>query len=748
MNVLSELKRRNVFKVAVAYGAFAWILVSVADILLPLINAPDWVMKGLLLFVLLSLPLVVIFAWVFELTPEGLKRTEDVEVSESIVTDTGRKLNYVVIGLLSVALLFSVSLNLKNLNNNNSVDFRPAPNEMSLAVLPFTSRSTDPDNVIFADGIHDDLLTTLASIDAFKVISRTSVLEYRDTQKNMVQIGSELGVAHLLEGAVQRSGDKVRINVQLIDARTDEHLWAEIYDEQLTPQNIFEIQSKISQAIASELSGTLNPQQQRRLSKEPTENFDAYIAYRAGKDAMYQRGLENIRIAKGHFEKAVSLDDSYALAYAGLATAAELLWVNHFALTKAKTKEISNPAIRKALELDPDNSEILAVAGLVARNEAQDDSLHPAFSEAESYFKRAIELNPNNVQALMWYAGMLDQDEQYEAAVALYTKARELDPLARIPRQNLMYIYSRIGQSEKALELALDTVSLFPDYAPSYGFVANHLASVGKLDEAIAWYDQSNRISDDPFAFGNSVSTFLDLSLTDQILDTLQLIPEDHPAYHMAQAFRSYGIGEREEALARLDAIHSMMEAPPDFVSSFAAQIAVELEQCAKARRFFESMHPELYQERPLVRRQNVFDSVSIAYCLNKQGQQERSKVLLQSAKTYTKDMPRVGIGAKGYLDALIFAVEGDPDEALERLSQAIEAGVRSGRFYSFWSFEDNPMLTDVREDPRFSEMLTVVKADVDVMRDNVLLAQQNADWSPLLDAVKDRQADRTTQAN
>src|SRR5262245_27157819 len=220
---LAELRRRNVYRVGVAYAVVAWIALQAASFLLPSFGAPAWVFRVLVLLVAVGFVLAVVFAWAFELTPEGLKRTHEVPHEHSITHATGRKLDFVIIGLLLVALGVSVYLNLRKPTGERAAS-------ASIAVLPFANRSGDPREGMFVDGVHDELLTSLANIGSLKVISRTSVMEYRDTTKNLRQIAKELGVATVLEGAVQRAGNNVRINVQLIDAATDEHLWANTYD--------------------------------------------------------------------------------------------------------------------------------------------------------------------------------------------------------------------------------------------------------------------------------------------------------------------------------------------------------------------------------------------------------------------------------------------------------------------------------------------------------------------------------------
>ena len=295
-NFLAELRRRNVIRVAIAYGIVGWVLTEIASVVFDAFAFPPWAIQLFITFVALGFPLVLVFAWAYELTPEGLKKEQEVDRSQSITGRTGRKLDFSIIGLLVLALSVSVFLNIRG--GDQPSDDESINGRHSIAVLPFTSRSNDPDNVLFTDGIHDDLLTTLAKIGSMKVISRTSVMEYRDTTKNLKEIGAELGVANVMEGAVQRFGNNVRINVQLIDANTDEHLWAETYDRELTTKNLFAIQSEISNEIATALKTTLTPEEQTRISAVRTENLEAYNLYLTARNHMAQRRLDDLKIAR------------------------------------------------------------------------------------------------------------------------------------------------------------------------------------------------------------------------------------------------------------------------------------------------------------------------------------------------------------------------------------------------------------------------------------------------------------------
>ncbi|MEJ2402604.1 MAG: hypothetical protein P8Y52_14670, partial [Xanthomonadales bacterium] len=282
MSIFSELKRRNVFRVGIAYAVAAWLVLQLTDVIGEILELPAWGGKLILLMLVVGFFIALFAAWAFELTPEGIKREKDVSAETSITRSTGKKLNVLITALmaLSIAYLLFDKFLLREppasagpelaaktatpaQNPESPIESAAQPagatddDRASIAVLPFENRSRLEDDAFFAEGIHDDLLTTLARIGSLRVISRTSVSQFADSGKTIPEIAEALGVATVMEGAVQRDGDMVRINVQLIDARTDEHLWAEIFDRELTTGNLFAIQSEISERIARSLEATL-----------------------------------------------------------------------------------------------------------------------------------------------------------------------------------------------------------------------------------------------------------------------------------------------------------------------------------------------------------------------------------------------------------------------------------------------------------------------------------------------------------
>src|SRR5438552_3303751 len=295
-NFFAELKRRNVYKVAIAYAIVAWLLIQAASILFPTFEAPAWVMKVFVTAIILGFPVALIFAWAFEITPEGIKRAEDVSPNESITRHTGRKLVWITVALAIIAAgLFAFQLLRSKPAATAASPTTSSPSgvatipEKSIAVLPFENLSDEKQNAFFTDGVQDEILTDLAKIADLKVISRTSVMQYRSgAPRNLREIGQQLGVAHLLEGSVQRAANRLRVNAQLIDARNDAHLWAQTYDRDLA--DVFAIQSKIAKAITDQLQAKLSPNEKKAIEQPPTTDLAAFDLYSRAKTLVLTAG--------------------------------------------------------------------------------------------------------------------------------------------------------------------------------------------------------------------------------------------------------------------------------------------------------------------------------------------------------------------------------------------------------------------------------------------------------------------------
>src|SRR2546425_531003 len=322
-NFFGELKRRNVYKVAITYAVVAWLLIQAASILFPTFEAPAWVMKAFVVFLALGFVTSVMISWAFEATPEGLKRTEDVApvVAAKLPTWSRRKFaTFVIVVALLAAGLLAFNLFRSKSVARSTTAAGPSISEKSIAVLPFENLSDDKNAAYFADGIQDEILTKLASIADLKVISRTSTAKYKSKPEDLKTVSQQLGVANILEGSVQKAADKVRVNVQLIDARADSHLWAKSYDRDI--KDVFTVESEVAQEIADSLQAKLSPAEAHTLATAPTKDAAAYDLFLKGEyeERLAENSLkpESYEQAAAWYQQAIARDPNFALAMARL----------------------------------------------------------------------------------------------------------------------------------------------------------------------------------------------------------------------------------------------------------------------------------------------------------------------------------------------------------------------------------------------------------------------------------------------
>src|SRR5882724_4335588 len=357
-NFFGELKRRNVYKVAIAYAVVAWLLIQIATQVFPFFEVPNWAVRLVVLLLVIGFPVALILAWAFEITPEGIKRAEDVDLSQSITRRTGRKLDFLIIGVL---LLVIAVFAYQRFGPGQKVAV--ATPEKSIAVLPFENRSEDKANAYFADGIQDEILTRLSKIADLKVISRTSTQHYKSAPENLPEIARQLGVAHILEGSVQKSGNAVRVNVQLIKAANDSHLWADTFDRKLT--DIFSVESDVAKAIADQLRAHISGGEEQVIAARPTDNPDAYDAYLRGLAYSLKPATTpaNILGAQQYLREAVRLDPKFALSWTLLSYIDSVSYVQHPGQPTVALREEARQAAETALTLQPNLGEAVLAKG-------------------------------------------------------------------------------------------------------------------------------------------------------------------------------------------------------------------------------------------------------------------------------------------------------------------------------------------------------------------------------------------------
>jgi len=443
MSFLGELKRRNVFRVAIAYTVTSWLVAQVAELALESFGAPDWVMKTLLLVLALGLPFALIFAWAYEMTPEGIKRERDVDRSKSITQTTGRKLNLAIIGMLVVALLFAVATHRWTSGGDSTQPAAmAASSDKSIAVLPFVNMSDDPSNEYFSDGISEELLNVLVKVEGLRVASRTSSFSFKDKDTPIPEIARALQVGHVLEGSVRKAGDTVRVTAQLIDVRTDSHLWSETYDRKL--EDIFVIQDEISAHIVEALKVALGAGEVVQSTSQPTQDLAAYEDYLRGRHFWQRRGGDNIRKAIELFTRATEADPEFARAWSSLG-AAHLTLPTYSDEPDEEHHRLALKYSRKALSLDPSIAEAHAVIADLLRFDHH-------WSEAERHYLRAIELEPKNSTGYLWYAEQLVATGRRKAALDVARKAFEMDPFHPGTNSLMAYANELNGNNDEAVK--------------------------------------------------------------------------------------------------------------------------------------------------------------------------------------------------------------------------------------------------------------------------------------------------------
>ena len=518
LSFFAELKRRNVFRVGIAYAVTAWLLIQLSDILLESIGTPPWVMQTMFVVLVVGFVITLFFAWAFELTPEGVKKEKDVDRAASIAPRTGRKLNLGIVALLVITLAYVAydKLVLDGLletppelgsepfsqqavgQTENSLEKRAltpveatpelvADNQKSIVVLPFVNMSNDPEQEFFSDGLSEELLNALAQIKVLRVISRTSAFAFKGKNLDIPTIAAQLNVTHVLEGSVRKSGEDIRITAQLIEVATDSHIWSDAYNRKL--DNIFEIQEEISKAIANELQVTLGT---GGRSSKPTDNLEAWQLFLRGRHLYQNRGIAQLSRAVELLSQAVELDPDFADAWANLAAANVVHGYNQQEGYQDYYRDGQLAALR-AIEIDPDNGFGHAVLGLVHMGEF-------AWDEAMRELELAIRLNPNETNSLLWKGIALINLGYVDQAIAMFQQAERLDPVFTNVHNWIASGYGVKGDVENMRRHVQKIQQLDPDFdglnLTSYELNSGNLDAVEDLMRA----EEIKRIGSDVLA--------------------------------------------------------------------------------------------------------------------------------------------------------------------------------------------------------------------------------------------------------
>lgn len=709
MSVWARLKEHKVAQWTLAYAAAAYTVLHATEMVSNAFEWPHLLVRIVTLLLILGLPLVVTIAWYHG--HRAQRRASGAELT--IIT---------ILVVIAGTALWQFGRSTQEhaaASVGTTADARPAtatPAEKSIAVLPFENRSREADDAFFVDGVHDDILTQLSKVRALKVISRTSVERFRDSKLSLQQIAQQLGVTSILEGGVQRAGERVRIHVQLIDANSDTQIWAEKYDRELSAANIFGIQSDVAAAIADALKTALTPEEQARVSAVPTHNLEAWEAYQIGRQRMAQRTSAGLAHAERSFRRSIALDPAFALGYVGLADALQLQ-IDYSGAPVELTLRNAAAAAEKAIELAPDLAEAWTSSAGIAGDRLQ-------FDRAEVMFRRAIELNPNYAVARHWYGIMLAvQLSRTDEALTQLQRGVELDPLSAGMREALGIALFQKGHFQQAADAYRQSIAIDPTRPNTYLMYADLKATVlNDFPGAIAM--DRKAIELDPESpkpvkwLGMHYSQVGDPARAVELFSKLIDRGADDSELQFLTALARLYVGDERAALR-----HAQRSLDLDSRSSFALALICNEDLRAgrldKARSRYQKSYPELFETvAPHIDRSNFSTAIDLALVMQKLGEAERANQLLDGAERVIRTIPRLGWWGYALSDVQIHALRNQKAQALTSIREAERAGSRvDWRYYR----DFDPTLASVRGEPEFKAVFADIERDLAQQRARVI---------------------------
>ena len=697
--VFDELKRRNVFRVAVAYVVASWLVLQVADIVLQGIEAPAWVMKVFMLVLGLGFPFALLFSWAYELTPEGLKKEKDVDRSQSITPDTGRKLNLITIGMLiTVAALVGLDRVFVHEAHGPaaSSSVSAAPGDRSIAVLAFEDLSPEGDQAYFADGLSEELLNVLAKVGDLKVAGRTSSFAFKGSNTDLREIGELLNVAHILEGSVRKSGNRIRVTAQLIKADDGFHLFSETYDSEL--EDIFavqdEIAQKISSALLTEIVGSATP-------AAAETNPEAYELYLMARQRIHSREIQNMREASTMLDRALEIDPDYAPAHAQKALVLFLMsdGIGSYGdLPIAEAQPLALSHVNLALSLDSDLAEAHAVKGLVVGDQDYDAGIE--------LLEHARELNPTDSNTANWLHRLYTFSGRLDDARALLEEVVIRDPTYGPAFMNLVADYARTSQFDTANVLISRVRKIVGDNGDVQ--MAMGILDIVNGEPASGIHHLEHAYTLNPR--GTVLRLFYGIGLFG-IADFDSVIEvglEEHRV--LAYSVQDYAEGA-DSVLARLD-LDSV------FVPRALGEIGLGLNLAGRSEDYVAYVEARfgsagsLLEQHPI----NTFWTTGylgpLAWAYRQQGNEEQAAMLIEEMrKNLENDDDMHGLWLHNVSEAQYAALTGDAEAALAALRRAIDNGL-----HSIVNFED-PIFGNIADRAEYRAMRAELVALIDQQR-------------------------------
>jgi TolB-like protein/Tfp pilus assembly protein PilF len=713
--VIKDARRRRVLSNAALYIVAAWVVIQVADVAIDagVLRLP---LRSVFVAAFLGFPVALIVAWYYDITRQGLVRTPPIGVDESFDTSLHSR-DYLLFAALAAVWLVA-----------NVLVHTPIPVEKSIAIMPFENRGHDPQGADLAFGVRLDLHTQLEKLQDIKIIAQTSS-ETIDKDLPVPELARKLGAAFIMKGTVERVLDRVRVSVTLIDAGS-EQAWSYVYDRELDVASLFDIRDEISGEITGKLQAGQSPRDTQRIRTRPTDSFEAYRAYLLGMQRMATRTTVSLSDSIDYFRKAIDLDPEFALAWVGLANGYYL----HSLYTQSSVDEAllgMEAAIDHALELDDQLGEAY-VALSTLQSQRYGDSV-----AAEEALKRALELNPNDANAHLWYGASLVGNDRMEEGLAHQRTALELDPLSPVVNLNYGMTLRDLGRFDEALALFKTAVESDPASPGPYERIGEIYRYVyGRFDEAVVW--QRKGIALDPGEpMGSLFLGFIYLDLGDSIeaerwfKRSQRLAP---PGFDLSSALMEPLYIHRGEEDKALEYAHKALAFEPRGAYTLAHLRNHDLQagRHAEARARYEHSYPELLnEEEPKIGEDNYRAAIDLALVLIRTGEQRRADLLLDSTLASLQTMPRLGLSGYGISDVLIYALQRKIAAALAALRQAIDQGWRA----SWWFYLDHdPSLDSIRDAPEFQAMLQEIKADMAAQLERVRAMEANGELEPVPD--------------
>lgn len=698
MSFFAELKRRNVFRVGIAYLIGAWLLAQIADLLIDNIGAPDWVMKTLFVVLALGFPLALFFAWVFEMTPDGVKRESEIDRSQSITNVTGRKLDRSIILVLVLALAYfawdKFSTPPQTVTPVESTVVEEIAIDKSIAVLPFVNMSADADNEYFSDGLSEELLNLLAKVDGLKVAARTSSFKFKKSEADISEIGNQLNVATVLEGSVRRSGNNARITAQLIKVDDGFHLWSETYDREL--DNIFEVQDEIAKAIVDALKLPLLGHDAKPLtSTATTDNFEAYDLYLLGRHHARVYSAEDFNRAVGYFLRAIEIDPSFAAAYSGLADG-YLFLSDYGNLPQAEAHQLARSAAEKALAIDPNSPEAHASMGLLLNNLRLS-------GEAETHFLKALEVNPNYVNALLWYKNNLANQYRVNEGLSLAKRAMNVDPLSHNVRRDYALQLQRVSRYEDALNEIQAFIAAKPDDPTPYELWGDLFMARGLPQNAVPMFRNAHRLRPgDIYMAAQNVEAGLSLDDKEMVAYWLQEARGrgiDAQWTRSAENLVMYANGDYSGLLKQVD---QLLEALPGqmFFLSYRGAALMNLGQADAALETLQSaIENSGYLGGQGLNGSQLYIATLLANAMDVSGDISKRDTLLTEIAAVLEQLRQAEPAQKFLLfqSACLASVNNDLPGVLRELASAVDNG-----FINHWELLRNPVFKRWQEHPDF----------------------------------------------